>query len=153
MTVPGPMNSADRAYVLRTTPHGMNGATTNKSADAVLVQLPPRVPRGLPPQVLQHVREYVDAHLESDISVEALTGISGLSISRFARAFEQSEGMTPHEYVTQRRIQRARELLAGTEMSVAAIARATGFSDQSHLTRQFQEHVGTTPSNYRWLIR
>jgi len=151
MTIPESIDAGDVPCVSRPVLQGTIGAETGKSADGVLVQFHPR--RGLPPRVLQQVREYVDAHVESSISLEVLAGIAGLSISRFAHAFGQSEGMTPHEYVMQRRVQRARELLARTDLPLAEIACASGFSDQGHFTCRFQEHVGTTPSNYRWLIR
>ena len=152
MTIPGAMKSSDLPDVLQPTLHGIGGAATEKSADAVLAQFRSPVPRGLPPRVLQGVREHIDTHLESNISLEVLAGIAGLSISRFARALEQSEGVTPHEYVMQRRVGRALELLAGTDMSLAEIACTSGFSDQSHLERQFRAYVGTTPGNYRWLM-
>ena len=84
-----------------------------------------------------------------DISLQELAGIAGLSTSHFGRAFKQSKGVTPHRYLTQRRVQRAQELLAGTELAFSEIALAAGFADQSHFCRQFRSVVGTTPSTYR----
>jgi transcriptional regulator GlxA family with amidase domain len=71
----------------------------------------------------------------------------------FARAFRTSVGMPPHRYLVERRVARARELLASTNMPLAEIALAAGFSDQSHFARRFREHVGTTPRAYRWNLR
>ncbi len=82
-----------------------------------------------------------------------LAGIAGLSMYHFARAFKQSEGVTPHGYLVQCRVRRAQELLAGTDMSLAEIARAAGFSDPNHCTCRFREHLGITPSSYRWSMR
>jgi transcriptional regulator GlxA family with amidase domain len=108
---------------------------------------------GLPPKALRRVREYVMAHLEESISVQALAAIVGLSRYHFARAFKQSEGVTPHRFLLQCRVRRAQELLAGTELSLSEIAIAAGFSDQSHCSRRFRELVGLTPSKYRWSTR
>ena len=108
---------------------------------------------GLPPKALRRVRDYVMAHLEESISVQSLAAIVGLSRYHFARAFKQSEGVTPHRFLLQCRVRRAQELLAGTELSLSEIAIAAGFSDQSHCSRRFRELVGLTPSKYRWSTR
>jgi AraC-like DNA-binding protein len=108
---------------------------------------------GLPPRALQRVREFIEAHLEENISIQALADIAGLSMCHFARAFKQSEGMTPHDYLVQCRVRRAQELLAGTDLPLSQIAIAVGFADQSHCARRFREHVGLTPSRYRWSMR
>jgi AraC-like DNA-binding protein len=108
---------------------------------------------GLPPRVSRRVREYLEARLDENISVQALAGLAKLSISHFTRAFKQSEGLPPHEYLVRCRVQRVQELLAETDLPLAEIALASGFSDQSHCARRFREHVGLTPSRYRWSMR
>jgi len=108
---------------------------------------------GLPPRALRRVREYIAAHLEENIGIEALAAIVGLSMFHFARAFKQSEGVTPHRFLMQCRIKRAQELLAGTDMPLSEVALASGFSDQSHCSRRFREFVGITPSRFRWSTR
>ena len=108
---------------------------------------------GVTPRALRRVREYVEAHLDETISLEQLAGVAGLSKYHFARAFKQSEGVTPHEYLVRWRVRRARELLAGTELPLSEIALASGFSDQSHFARRFRERVDVTPSCYRWSMR
>jgi AraC family transcriptional regulator len=123
---------------------------------AAMMEVPPvQAPArgGLPPRALRRVREYVMAHLEESISVQALAAIVGLSRFHFARAFKQSEGVTPHRFLLQCRVRRAQELLAGTELPLAQIALAAGFSDQSHCSRRFRELVGVTPTKYRWSTR
>jgi transcriptional regulator GlxA family with amidase domain len=122
-------------------------------AASTIVQLRPRIRGGLPPRALRRVREFIEAHLEENISIQVLASIAGLSMYHFARAFKQSEGMTPHEYVIQCRVQRAKDLLAETDLPLSEIALASGFSDQSHCARRFREHVGVTPSSYRWSTR
>jgi AraC family transcriptional regulator len=99
------------------------------------------------------VRDFIEEHLEESISLQALADTAGLSICYFCRAFKQSEGVTPHDYIVRCRVQRARELLADTDLPLSEIAIAVGFADQSHCARRFREHVGLTPSRYRWLTR
>jgi transcriptional regulator GlxA family with amidase domain len=145
----------------------LSPASTAFNAGTILPVMPPPMPSaaimdaplpmlargGLPPKALRRVREYVMAHLEESISVQSLAAIVGLSRYHFARAFKQSEGVTPHRFLLQCRVRRAQELLAGTALSLSEIALAAGFSDQSHCSRRFRELVGLTPSKYRWSTR
>jgi AraC-like DNA-binding protein len=133
--------------------HGPIVASANESAAVAFAHLQPPVRWGLPPQRLQRVRQYVEAHLNERIRIQMLAGLAGLSIYHFARAFKRSEGLTPHEYIVRRRVQYAQNLLANSDMPLAEIAVAAGFSDQSHCARRFREHVGVTPSSYRWSMR
>jgi transcriptional regulator GlxA family with amidase domain len=114
---------------------------------------PARHRGGLPPRALRRVREFIEAHLEENISVQALADIAGLSMCHFARAFKQSEGVPPHDYLVQCRVRRAQQLLADTDLPLSEIAVAVGFADQSHCARRFREHFGLTPSGYRWSMR
>ena len=107
---------------------------------------------GLPPRVLRRVREHIDAHIERRISVEALAKLANLSVCYFVRAFKQSVGLTPHDYLIRRRVERTMELLSATDLSLSEIALAAGFADQSHCARRFRQHVGMSPRDYRWSI-
>jgi AraC family transcriptional regulator len=107
---------------------------------------------GLPPRVLRRVKEHIDAHIDKRISVEALARVANLSVCYFVRAFKQSAGVTPHDYVIRKRVERARALLCETDLSLSEIALAAGFADQSHCARRFREHVGMSPRAYRWSI-
>ena len=104
---------------------------------------------GLSPGVLRRVREHIDANLEANVDLTDLAAIADLSRCHFARAFKQSVGGTPHRYLMHRRLEKAQELLGGTDLPLAEIALATGFSDQSHFSRRFRDHLGTTPSAFR----
>src|SRR5262245_41765909 len=116
MAIPVSTSSANVPYASQPALDEAVGGGNGKSADPVFAQLHPRLRGGLPPRARQRVREYIDAHLENNISLEVLASIAGLSVSRFARAFKQSEGVTPHEYLMQCRVRRAQELLAATDM-------------------------------------
>jgi len=104
---------------------------------------------GLPPCVRRRIHDYIAAHLDQKITNDALAQIAGLSTAHFYTAFKQSEDVSPHRYVLQYRLRRAQQLLTSTEMSVAEIADAVGFSNQSHFIHYFREIVGVTPSDYR----
>jgi AraC family transcriptional regulator len=112
-----------------------------------------RIRGGLPPRVLRRVREYIESHLDQKIRIESLADTVGLSMFHFARAFKQSEGVTPHDYLVRRRVKRAMELVAGTDLPLSEIAVTVGFSDQSHCARRFREIVGVCPRDYRWSMR
>jgi AraC-like DNA-binding protein len=104
---------------------------------------------GLPPGVLRRVREYIDSHLSDDLELEQLALTAGLSLHHFARAFKTSVGVPPHQFVLQRRLSLARDLLTSTDCPIADIAIAAGFSDQSHLARHFRQSFAVSPIAFR----
>ena len=104
---------------------------------------------GLPARMLKSIEEYIDLHLEKDLSVEELASHLGISPSYFARSFRSSVGLAPHAYVMRRRLLRAQELLASTDLPLIDIALATGFADQSHFCRRFHQMTGVPPRVFR----
>jgi transcriptional regulator of acetoin/glycerol metabolism len=113
----------------------------------------PQAHGGLSAGAMRRIREYMELHLGQSIDLSMLAGVAGLSVHHFARQFKQSIGVTPHHYLTQKRVERAQEMLAQTDLSLSEIAYAAGFSDQSHLTRHFRHMLGTTPREFRWSQR
>jgi transcriptional regulator of acetoin/glycerol metabolism len=114
---------------------------------------PPQARGGLTAAAMRRVREYIEAHLNDTIELVELSAIAGLSVFHFARQFKQSTGVTPHYYLVRKRVERAKELSAGSDLSLSEIAFATGFSDQSHLTRHFRQMFGVTPGQFRRSLR
>lgn len=104
---------------------------------------------GLPQRQLVQVLDYVDAHLDHAIKLETLAQLLDISQFHFSRLFKQSVGLTPHQYLTQQRIERAKALLRQTDSAIIDIAFACGFSSHSHLSRQFRQLTGMTPKAYR----
>jgi AraC family transcriptional regulator len=104
---------------------------------------------GLPARMLRSIEEYIDLHLEKDLSVEELASHLGISPSYFTRSFRSSVGLAPHAYVMRRRLLRAQELLASTDLPLIDIALATGFADQSHFCRRFHQMTGVPPRVFR----
>jgi AraC-like DNA-binding protein len=101
----------------------------------------------------QQVMEYIEAHLETSISLQSLATLCGLSVSYFSRAFKASLGSSPHRWLTQRRLARARLMLADGQLPLAAIAAACGFHDQSHLSRTLRRAEGLPPAAWQRHLR
>lgn len=98
------------------------------------------------PQVRRLV-EFVEANLESDLTLEQLAHVVGMSIPHLTTLFRRTMGQSVHAYVMERRVQRARQLLLDRQMSIAEVALETGFAHQSHLARWMRRLLGVTPSD------
>lgn len=102
---------------------------------------------------MRKVTEYVENHLGSRITIKQLSSTIHLSRSHFSRVFSRAAGLSPREYLMAARLQRAKTLLEISDWTICDISGACGFSDQSHLTRQFRKTVGTTPTQWRRQFR
>jgi YesN/AraC family two-component response regulator len=105
---------------------------------------------GLPPSKLRKVFNYVDNHLNQELSLEKLAGEIGLTSYYFARLFKQSTGQSFHQYVIRQRVERAKQLLQQSELSIAKIAVECGFANSSHLALHFKRIVGRAPKKFRF---
>lgn len=101
------------------------------------------------PALLGRILDYIEVHLDRDLSLDELSAEAGMSRNYFVTVFSQSLGMPPHRYLLERRIDRACTLLAGSSLPVADIAVATGFYDQSHLARHLRRRHGRSPTDLR----
>jgi AraC family transcriptional regulator len=113
------------------------------------VQRGARATGGLTPWQARRACDFIEANLADDASIAELSRECGISASYFARAFRLTLGMTPHQWITRRRIERAKSLMAQTMESLADIAIMCGFVDQSHLGRHFLRLEGVSPAQWR----
>jgi AraC family transcriptional regulator len=109
----------------------------------------PRESRGLAPWQTRRTIDFIDANLSSDISIAQLATECGLSARYFARAFKQSMGVPPHQWLIKRRVDKAKELLQRVDLELTDIASTCGFVDQSHFTRVFSRVEGNSPGRWR----
>lgn len=98
---------------------------------------------------LNRVLEHVNANLSDKLELSVLAEVAGVNLYHFARAFKQSTGESPHQYVLRRRIEEAKELLRHPQLSIIEASARTGFVDQSHFSKVFRRVVGIAPSEYR----
>jgi AraC family transcriptional regulator len=110
--------------------------------------LPP--PRGgLPSHRLNRVREFVDANLGRELRLSELASVADMSAHYFSELFRRSTGLSPHQFVLRERIRRAKTMLLASAATMADVAIATGFPDQSHFAKMFRKLVGVAPRDYR----
>jgi AraC family transcriptional regulator len=104
---------------------------------------------GLLEHQLKRVTEYIHEYLGQDIMLSDLAQLLGMSQFHFGRCFKQSIGMSPHQYVIQQRVEKAKHLLSSTDLAIADIALQCGFNSQSHFGQWFRKVNGVTPKAYR----
>src|SRR5262245_6319500 len=118
---------------------------------ASAIRLPARRSESaLPRTKLQAVIEYIEDHLDSELSLAQMARAVHMSAFHFARQFKAATGLPPHRYVVARRVERAQQFLRESDdLSLAEIATGVGFSDQSQLSTHFKRVVGVTPREFR----
>lgn len=95
------------------------------------------------------VLEAIDAGLEEDLSLAYLASVACLSQFHFSRAFKTSMGISPHQYVSNRRLERAKELIVVAAIPLSEVASGLGFSSQANFNRAFKAATGLSPTSYR----
>jgi len=99
-------------------------------------------------------RDYIEAHCGRDIPLSELSRAANASPFHLVRLFTREYGLPPHAFLTQTRLDRAKELLTGRgPVRLADVAAAAGFADQSHLTRLFKRRFGFTPGKFRKIVQ
>ena len=110
---------------------------------------PPLAARWMTVRRLGRIDEIIDARMDSGLTVREIADHLGLSTGFFSRAFKSATGKTPHDYIVDRRISRARLLLRRSHLGLADVAAASGFASHAHMTSQFRRRLGTSPSRLR----
>lgn len=104
---------------------------------------------GLSARAWRRINEYILENLSSKLTLETLAAIAQLSPSHFARAFRETVGQAPHQYILSARLNLARQLILESRQSFSEIARHAGFSNNSHMTALIRRTWGTTPTHMR----
>jgi AraC family transcriptional regulator len=112
-----------------------------------------RLRGGLSPVVRRRLHDYIEAHLDSAISLGTLAQLACLSEFHLARMFRASFGMPPSAWIAARRLERARALLKQGALPLQQVADACGYANLSHFSHRFSEAVGVPPTRYREIVR
>ena len=104
---------------------------------------------GLAPLVWRRVRDFIQSHLQENLTLEVLASVTELSPSHFARAFKQTSGQSPHQYVIECRLGHAGRLIVETDTPLESVARTAGFSSNSHMTASMKRAWSVTPTVLR----
>ena len=118
-----------------------------------LVRSPIQSQHRLDDRRLRRVLTYIEEHLADDIAVADLANVACLSIFHFTRAFTATIGVPPHRYVSGRRLESAKAMIATGRASLSEIALECQFSSQSSFTRAFRRAMGMAPAEYRRTLR
>jgi AraC family transcriptional regulator len=108
---------------------------------------------GLSGRKLRRVLAFITENYEHDLSLSELAGVAGISTFHFAREFKRATGTTPHQHLIKFRVERAKALLAESELPLVEVGLQSGFGHQSHFTRLFRKITGTTPHSYRLMFQ
>lgn len=94
-------------------------------------------------------KEFMLDHLGEDLSIALIASSIGYSANHFGQEFKRATGLTPHQWLTRMRVEKAKKLLAQKAMDLGTVADLCGFTDQSHFTKVFQRATGMTPAVWR----
>ena len=106
---------------------------------------------GLSKLKIKQVIDYIHDNLEQNLTIAEIAAVIQISPYYFARLFKQSIGITPHQYIISKRIERAKQLLE-EHSSIVIVAEKVGFQSQSHFTKIFRKYTGMTPQAYKKLL-
>jgi AraC-like DNA-binding protein len=155
LVVPGTRGLADQLVDELHQPTMLNADAADSLARMLLVHVArhlrraPPLSRALNPTTLARLHDYVMAHLGERILVADLAREAGLSLDRFAVAYKEQTGQSPHQAVLALRLAHAADLLRHSKLSLADVAHACGFASQQHLTNAMHRHLGVTPRRFR----
>ena len=98
---------------------------------------------------IRRIDQHIESNIGSPIRNSDLARVTRLSVSYFSRTFRLTTGQSPHAYVVDQRVRRAKALMARSDDELSQVACACGFADQAHFSRIFRQRVGETPSSWR----
>jgi len=156
-----PMVSAIAARIVEelSNPGGGSKLVGEAMAHALTAQLLSRHSNFCPVTAMQRIDipahkvraaiDYIEAHLHQDLSIDLIAAAVQMSAFRFARGFKKETGRSPHQFLLERRVEFAKDLLRSTDRKLADIAQSAGFANQSHFAAVFRQRCQMTPMAYR----
>lgn len=108
---------------------------------------------GLSPKTWSRISDYIHANLDQKLIIEKMAEVACLSPSHFLRAFKETSGETPHQYILKARLSTAKGLMLTTEASFDEVARISGFASNSHMSTSIKKAWGVTPSQLRKTLK
>jgi len=103
----------------------------------------------LPPAIRRRIAEYIEVRIDQPLTLDELAEVASMGVWTFGKRFRASFQTSPHQYVVDRRLEKAQQMLALGRLPVKAIASECGFADQAHLTRVMRARLGRTPASLR----
>lgn len=107
---------------------------------------------GVPADLLVHLRrarDHIDRHYQESLDLDQLAALAGISKFHFQRTFKATYGISPAEYLSRRRLERAQDLLRATNLTVTEVCHAVGFSSLGSFSARFRELVGESPTAFQ----
>lgn len=99
------------------------------------------------------VKNYMDKHYKEPIQISDLAQLSGMSISVFYRQFKNYFGVTPLQYITNKKVDEAKKLLLSTPLKIYDISYTVGYTDSYYFSRIFKRTVGISPQQFKELAK
>ncbi len=104
---------------------------------------------GFSERALEQATDYINDNLSQKLTLTEIAGVVNLSPYHLARLFKATIGLSPHQYVIHQRVERAKTLLVGADLSIVDVAGAVGFANQSHLAFHVRRLLGVSPKALR----
>ena len=102
---------------------------------------------------MARVIEFCDASLGENVSLDDLAALCNLSPFHFLRQFKKTTGISPYQFLSRYRIERAKQMLLNEDLSLNALSYELGYSDQAHFSRAFKQTTGISPSEYKAILK
>ncbi len=104
---------------------------------------------GFSKRAISQATDYINENLPRKLTLREIAGAAHMSPHHFSRSFKAATGLSPHQYVVHRRVERAKALLSSTDLTLAEVAKAVGFAGHSHLSSHIRRVLGVSPGALR----
>jgi AraC family transcriptional regulator len=109
----------------------------------------PRTIKALDAVVLEYIEDFLQEDFCNNPTMQDLANLVDMSVDHFGKSFKKATGQTPYHYILEKRLEKAKQLLEDSRLSLVEVALAVGFASQAHMNKRFKEHFAVTPGMYR----